>query len=203
MNLTPRQLDVAAAIRNHRHLRGFSPTMDELAEQFHVSKPTIFEHLGALERKGVIRRNKHMARSIELVSDEPLPDESRPTKLPLFGDVAAGSPVTPTEDREELDLETLFRSRHGVYVLRVRGEAMIEDHLCDGDYVIVERRESVRSGEQVVALVDGTESTLKRFYKETGGRVRLQPANKAMTARVLDADRVKIVGVVIGLLRSY
>jgi repressor LexA len=90
-----------------------------------------------------------------------------------------------------------------VYVLRVRGDSMIEDHLCDGDFVVIERRENARNGEQVVALLDSGEATLKRFYKESGGRIRLQPANSTMEPRIVDADRCKIQGVVIGVLRSY
>ena len=202
MNLTPRQLDVVVAIRNYRHLNGYSPTMQELADQLGTSKVTIFEHVGALEKKRVIRRDKHKARSLEIISDELLPDENRSTKLPLLGTIAAGSPIEAVENREELDLEALFKSRNGVYVLRVRGESMIEDHLCDGDYVVIERRDSARNGEQVVALLDTGEATLKRFYKE-GGKIRLQPANKTMEPRIVDAGRCKIQGVVIGVLRSY
>ena len=203
MNLTPRQLDVVVAIRNYRHLNGYAPTMQELADQLGTSKVTIFEHVGALERKRVIRRDKHKARSLEIISEERLPDENRSTKLPMLGNIAAGSPIEAIENREEIDLEQLFQSRSGVYVLRVRGESMIEDHLCDGDYVVIERRENARNGEQVVALLDTGEATLKRFYREGGGKVRLQPANSGMQPRVVDADRCRIQGVVIGVLRSY
>lgn len=203
MNLTPRQLDVVVAIRNYRHLHGYSPTMQELADQLGTSKVTIFEHVGALEKKRVLRRDKHKARSLEIVSDEMLPDEERATKLPLLGNIAAGAPIEAVENREELDMETLFHSKHGVYVLRVRGESMIDDHLCDGDYVVIERREGARNGEQVVALIDDAEATLKRFYKEPGGKVRLQPANRTMEPRILEGTRCKIQGVVIGVLRSY
>jgi repressor LexA len=202
MNLTPRQLDVLVAIRNYRHLHGYSPTMQELADQLGTSKVTIFEHVGALEKKRVLRRDKHKARSLEIVADEKLPDEERATKLPLLGTIAAGSPIEAVENREELDLEQMFQSRVGVYVLRVRGESMIDDHLCDGDYVVIERRDNARNGEQVVALLDSGEATLKRFYRE-GNRIRLQPANKAMEPRYVDADRCKLQGVVIGVLRSY
>ncbi len=203
MNLTPRQTDVVVAIRNFRHLHGYSPTMQELADQLGTSKVTIFEHVGALEKKRVIRRDRHMARSLEIISDEKLPDENRSTKLPLLGSIAAGSPIEAVENREELDLETMFHARNGVYVLRVRGESMIEDHLCDGDYVVIERRENARNGEQVVALLDSGEATLKRYYKEGGGKIRLQPANRSMEPRIVDADKCRVQGVVIGVLRSY
>jgi repressor LexA len=202
MNLTPRQLDVIVAIRNYRHLHGYSPTMQELADQLGTSKVTIFEHVGALEKKRVLRRDKHQARSLEIVSDELLPDEERGSKLPLLGNIAAGSPIEAVENREEIDLETLFHSKNGVYVLKIRGDSMIEDHLCDGDFVVIERREQARNGEQVVALLDTGEATLKRFYRE-GNKIRLQPANATMQPRMVEADRCKVQGVVIGVLRSY
>lgn len=202
MNLTPRQLDVVSAIRNYRYLNGLSPTMQELADQLGTSKVTIFEHVVALEKKRVIRRDKHKARSLEIISDEKLPDENRATKLPMLGNIAAGSPIEAIENREELDLEAMFHAKNGVYVLRVRGDSMIEDHLCDGDFVVIERRENAKNGEQVVALLNSGEATLKRFYKE-GSRIRLQPANRTMEPRVVNADQVKVQGVVIGVLRSY
>src|SRR5947199_5446384 len=122
MNLTPRQLDVLVAIRNYRHLHGYSPTMQELADQLGTSKVTIFEHVGALEKKRVLRRDKHKARSLEIVSDEKLPDKERSTQLPFLGNIAAGSPIEAVENREEIDLEELFKAKNGVYVLRVRRE---------------------------------------------------------------------------------
>jgi repressor LexA len=202
MNLTPRQLDVVVAIRNYRHIHGIAPTMQELADQLGTSKVTIFEHVGALEKKRVIRRDKHKARSLEIIADGKLPDENRSSKLPLLGSIAAGSPIEAIETREELDLEKLFLSKAGVYVLKVKGDSMIEDHLCDGDYVVIERRENAKNGEQVVALLDSGEATLKRFYRESN-RIRLQPANSTMQPRYVDLDRCRIQGVVIGVLRSY
>jgi repressor LexA len=202
MNLTPRQLDVVVAIRNFRHLHGYSPTMQELADQLGTSKVTIFEHVNALEKKRVIRRDRHKARSLEIIADGKLPDEERSTKLPLLGSIAAGSPIEAVENREEIDLEKVFASPSGVYVLKVRGDSMIEDHLCDGDFVIIERREIAKNGEQVVALLDTGEATLKRYYRE-GHKIRLQPANSTMEPRFVEADRCRIQGVVIGILRSY
>ncbi len=176
--------------------------MQELADQLGTSKVTIFEHVNALEKKRVLRRDRHKARSLEIIADGKLPDEERSTKLPLLGVIAAGSPIEAVENREEIDLEQLFASRSGVYVLKIRGESMIDDHLCDGDYVIIERRDSARNGEQVVALLDTGEATLKRYYRE-GNRVRLQPANASMEPRIIEADRCRVQGVVIGVLRSY
>jgi repressor LexA len=149
MNLTPRQLDVIVAIRNYRHLHGYSPTMQELADQLGTSKVTIFEHVGALEKKRVLRRDKHKARSLEITADGRLPDEDRATKLPLLGAIAAGSPIEAVENREELDLEQMFHSRSGVYVLKVRGDSMIDDHLCDGDYVVIKKQKTAQSGQIV------------------------------------------------------
>lgn len=204
MNLTPRQVDVIVAIRNYRHLHGYAPTMQELADQLGTSKVTIFEHVGALEKKRILKRDKHKARSLEITAEAKLlPDEDRTTKLPLLGNIAAGSPIEAVENREELDLETMFASRSGVYVLRVRGESMIDDHLCDGDFVVIERRDTARNGEQVVALLDSGEATLKRFYREPGNKIRLQPANSTMEPRIIDADRCRVQGIVIGVLRSY
>ncbi len=202
MNLTPRQLDVLVAIRDYRYLHGVAPTMQELADQLGTSKVTIFEHVGALEKKGLLKRDKHKARSLEITSEEALPDEDRGSKLPLLGSIAAGSPIEAVENREELDLEQLYNRPNGVFVLKVRGESMIEDHLCDGDYVVIERRESARNGEQVVALLDNGEATLKRYYKE-GRNIRLQPANSTMQPRIVPAEEVRVQGVVIGVLRSY
>ena len=202
MNLTPRQLDVLVAIRDYRYLNGVAPTMQELADQLGTSKVTIFEHVGALEKKGLLRRDKHKARSLEITCDDLLPDEERCTKLPLLGNIAAGSPIEAVESREELDLEQLYSRPNGVFVLRVRGESMIEDHLCDGDYVVIERRETARDGDQVVALLDNGEATLKRYYRE-GRFIRLQPANSTMQPRTVPADQLKVQGVVIGVLRSY
>src|SRR5947199_8753018 len=133
MNLTPRQTDVVVAIRNYRHLHGYSPTMQELADQLGTSKVTIFEHVGALERKRVLRRDKHKARSLEIVDDSRLPDEERATKLPLLGNIAAGSPIEAVENREELDLEHMLHSSRGVYDLRLRGESMTDEPPCHHD----------------------------------------------------------------------
>lgn len=201
MNLTPRQLDVLVAVRNYRHLHGMAPTMQELADQLGTSKVTIFEHIEALENKGVIKRNAHMSRSLEIIPKY-LPDEERSTKLPMLGTIAAGSPILAIENRDELDLEQIFKSKHGVYVLKIKGDSMVEDHLCDGDWVVIERRENPRNGETVVALIDGAEATLKKFYKE-GSKVKLVPANSDMQPRTLDARRVRIQGVIIGVMRQY
>jgi repressor LexA len=110
--------------------------------------------------------------------------------------------IVDGSDPHEINLEQMFQAKNGIYVLRVRGESMIEDHLCDGDYVVIERRETAKDGDQVIALLDTGECTLKRYYRE-GNKIRLQPANRTMEPRMVDFDRVRIQGVVIGVLRSY
>src|SRR5436190_16445463 len=201
MTPTPKQLRILETIRDFRVRHGYSPTMQELADQLGVSKVTIFEHVEALERKALILRARNRARSLEVSPAVKLPDESKPASYPIVGTIAAGHPIEAIENRETLELETLFNTRHGTYVLRVKGNSMIDDHIADGDYVIIERREQARDGETVVALLDDGQATLKRFYKERG-RVRLQPANSTMAPIYVDKD-IKIQGVLIGILRTY
>ena len=205
-NLTPKQLKILTRIRDCRLSRGYSPTMQELGEELGVSKVTVFEHVEALIKKGALIRDPNKARSLEVNPNYPLPDEQRPTRLPLVGAIAAGSPIEAVEDREHLDLETLFAPSPGKanrFVLRVRGDSMIEDHIEDGDYVICEQRAAVRNGETVVALVENQEATLKRFYREKGGMVRLQPANAGFEPMIHPADDVHVQGVVVGVIRQY
>jgi repressor LexA len=201
MTPTPKQLKILVSIRDFRVRNGYSPTMQELADLLGVSKVTIFEHVEALEKKALILRARNRARSLEVSPTVRLPDESKPTSYPIVGTIAAGHPIEAIENRETLELENLFNTRHGTYVLRVKGNSMIEDHIADGDYVIIERRESARDGETVVALLEDGQATLKRFYKERG-RIRLQPANASMAPIYVDKD-VKIQGVLIGVLRTY
>ena len=201
MTPTPKQLRILIAIRDFRVQNGYSPTMQELADQLGVSKVTIFEHVEALERKELILRHRNRARSLEVSPTVKLPDEAKPASFPIVGTIAAGQPIEAIENRETLDLETLFDTRHGTYVLRVKGNSMIEDHIADGDYVIIERRETAKDGEIVVALLDDGTATLKRFYKERG-RIRLQPANSTMNPIYVDKD-IRIQGVLIGVLRTY
>ena len=201
MTPTPKQLKILIAIRDFRVRNGYSPTMQELADQLGVSKVTIFEHVEALERKELILRARNRARSLEVAPTVRLPDESKAASYPIVGTIAAGQPIEAIENRETLELETLFNTRHGTYVLRVKGNSMIDDHIADGDYVIIERRETARDGETVVALLDDGQATLKRFYKERG-RIRLQPANSAMAPIYVDKD-IRIQGVLIGVLRTY
>lgn len=198
-SLTPKQLRLLTYIRDYTNARGYAPTMQELADEFEISKVTVFEHISSLQEKGYLKRSRHKARSLQLNASYTFPDE-RPTKLPLVGRIAAGRPIEAIEDREILDLETMFVSRYPTFVLAVRGDSMIGDNICDGDFVICEKRETARDGEVVVALVDGEEATLKRFYRTPGG-IKLQPANPAYEPII--SKNVQVQGVVVGLLRQF
>lgn len=195
---TPRQTEILTYVRDYTHKHGYSPTYDEIAEQFGISKVTVFEHLTILEERGLIRREKHKARSLLLADHLELPDE-KPSCIRLLGRIAAGTPIEAVQDREVLDLEDIFTSPHGVYALQVRGDSMIDDHINDGDFVVVENRTSPHNGEMVVArLPEDDEVTLKRFYRERG-RIRLQPANDKYEP--IFVENCEIQGVVIGVVR--
>ena len=198
MNLTPKQLRVLEYIRSFREMQGYAPTLDEMARSFKVSKITILQHLRALEKRGAIRRGRYQARSIEVNG---MPEAALLTQLPLAGTIAAGAPIEAVEEREVLDLSELIQGRAEPFLLRVRGESMIDEHIRDGDYVICERRNTAANGETVVAVLPSGDATLKKFYLERDGRIRLQPANPKMTA--FYPERVEIRGVVVGVLRKY
>lgn len=192
--LTPRQLQILNFIRDARRKHGYSPTMQEIADELGVSKVTVFEHVSALVKKGLLRRLPHKARSLE-------PTES-PTQIRLAGRVAAGCPIEAIENVEVLDLESVFATGRQTFVLQVRGDSMIDDHIQDGDYVVCEQRRHVRDGETVVALLADGEATLKRLYRE-GDRLRLQAANEAFEPIYVKPGEVQVQGVVIGVVRRY
>ena len=195
---TRRQLQVLRFIRDFRRSHGFSPTMQEMGDHLHLTKVTVFEHVGALQKKGLLLRGaKHRARSLRVSPKFDFPDE-RPTKLPLVGRIAAGRPIEAVEDREELDLEEMFATPDQTFVLRVAGDSMIDEQIRDGDYVVCQRRETPRNGQTVVALLPDGEATLKKFYREKD-RIRLQPANPAF--QPIYARDVTVQGVVIGVVR--
>ncbi|GAB4193961.1 MAG: transcriptional repressor LexA [Phycisphaeraceae bacterium] len=207
MNLTPKQLHILTRIRDIRLARGYSPTMQELADELNVSKVTVFEHVEALIKKGALIRKPNKARSLEVSPKVELPDEQRNTRLPLVGTIAAGSPIEAVEDREHLDLEELFarptRKPGETFVLKVRGDSMIDEQIRDGDFVICEQRSAYRNGQTVVALLDNGEATLKKFYREPDGRIRLQPANDAYEPIFARPQDVTLQGVVVGVVRVY
>jgi repressor LexA len=209
LKLTPKQQKILLLIRDSQLTKGYSPTLQELAEELGVSKVTVFEHVEALVKKGALQRDPNKARSLELAPDAALPDEQRPTRLPLVGAIAAGQPIEAVENREALDLEDLFGSPGGMptqartgdtFALRVKGQSMIDEQIQDGDYVICRRAETARNGQTVVALMPDGEATLKKFYREKG-RIRLQPANENMDP--IYVDDCHIQGIVVGVVRTY
>jgi repressor LexA len=197
--LTPRQIEILTLIRDGRRVNGFSPTLQELADELEISKITVFEHVEALLKKRMLTRRSNKARSLALTPSVRLPDE-RETLLPIVGRIAAGAPIEAIENSESLDLETVFSSRHPVAVLEVSGDSMIDEHIREGDLVVFEQRSNPRNGDTVVALIDGEDATLKKFYREKT-RIRLQPANPKY--RPIYSRNVEIQGVVIGVMRRY
>ncbi len=195
---TPRQLEILRFIRDSRHRHGYSPTMQEIGDYLNLTKVTVFEHVGALERKGLLLRGaKHKARSLRVSGKFSFPDE-RPTRIPLVGRIAAGAPIEAVENREALDFEELFDRPGETFVLRVTGDSMVDEHICDGDFVVCERRSDARNGETVVALLGDGEATLKKLYREKD-RIRLQPANPDYSPIYTQAADIQ--GVVIGVVR--
>ncbi len=192
--LTPRQKDIYNFIKDKILSRGYGPTVREIGAGFKIRSPNgVMCHLKALEKKGLISREAHMSRAIQL--SEPLSK----TSLPLAGRIAAGSPLMAIEQQDQVDFGNLFGSDNQ-FCLKVTGNSMIEAQIADGDYVVVRKQNTCRDGDIVVALVNGEEATLKRFYKEAH-RVRLEPANSSM--QPIYATDVQIVGVVTGVIRRY
>ncbi len=204
INLTPKQIRILTLIRDSRLRQGCSPTMQELANELGVSKVTVFEHVEALIKKQALRRDPNKARSLELTDHCLLPDEQKPTRLPLVGAIAAGRPIEAVEQREFVDLEDIFTAPHrsgDIFCLEVNGDSMIDEQIRDGDFVVCQRADTARNGQTVVALLpDENEATLKKFYREKG-RVRLQPANEAYEP--IWVDDVTIQGIVIDVIRRY
>ena len=196
--LTPRQMDVVRFIRNFRSRRGYSPTLQEIGNHMGLTRVTVFEHVGALERKGVLTRGpKHHARSLQLCRDLVFEDEG-PTKLALLGRIAAGRPIEAIEDRQTLDLEEFVKKPSEAFALRVTGDSMIGEHIVDGDYVICRRTSRPRNGQIVVALLPDGEATLKKFYRQKG-RIKLEPAHEDYEP--IYATDVTVQGVVTGVIR--
>lgn len=186
---------------------GYSPSYEEIASGLGLaSLATVHKHIQALEAKQYVRRSYNHSRSLE-VADRFLSEElaRRPkagAAVPLMGRIAAGMPVEAIPQTETLSFAD-FAGNNETFALQVRGESMIDDHICNGDFVLVEKTSQARNGEIVVALVDGTEATLKRFYSEPDGKVRLQPANSAMQPIFVDANNLQIQGKVLAIMRKY
>ncbi len=199
MPLTKRQKDILDYVKDFLHRHGYSPTLEEIAKHFSLASLNgVYKHLRALEERGFIRRLSNQSRSIQVLETS----LSRQVVLPLLGYIAAGQPVEPVADVEEISVPESFLTRRKNYVLRVRGDSMIDEHIQDGDYVVIEQREEARNGETVIALIDGESSTLKKFYRE-GNRIRLQPANPDLTPLYVDEAQLQVQGVVVGVMRRY
>lgn len=201
MALTRRQRQVYDVVRTFIARRGYSPSLEEIGEALGLSSvATVHRHVARLTEKGLLRKDANRSRSVEVVEAEP----PASVTLPLVGTVAAGAPLEVFEDAETIAVpRELVGRRRGSFVLRVRGDSMIDEQIRDGDYVIVDGRRAVRDGEMVIALLDGERATLKKLFREKDGRVRLQPANARLAPIVVEAERVQVQGVVIGVLRKY
>jgi repressor LexA len=205
--LTQRQKEVLEFIGDYQRNRGFPPAVRDIAKHFHlVSAAGVHKHIKALVRKGFLAKENFLSRSLRVIGGDSAtgPANSGSFELPLLGYVAAGRPIESIAQNQEFisvprDLVPQGRNN---YVLRVRGDSMIGDFICDGDYVVMESRETAHDGETVVALIRGQEATLKRFYRENG-TVRLQPANPAVDPIVISGDDVQIQGVVVAIWRRF
>lgn len=207
MTLTKRQKEVLDFLVGFVNKQGYSPSFEEIAKALRLtSLATVHKHISTLERKGFIRRGYNQSRSIEVtqlpksVKEQVM--ERHSVELPLAGRIAAGRPLEAVEEHETLSLSEFARGGNS-FVLQVKGNSMVEDHILNGDFVVVEQTQVANPGEIVVALVGGDDATLKRFYREPGGKIRLQPANSEMQPIVVPAADVKIQGRVIGVLRKY
>ncbi|MGQ0814976.1 MAG: transcriptional repressor LexA [Gemmatimonadota bacterium] len=202
MPLTKRQKEILDFLEGFLAENGYAPSFEEIARHFgYTSLATVHEHLENLKEKGYIRKSYNASRSLELV---PAGMTAAAVELPLLGTVAAGLPIEAIQDTETIAVPEDFLARGGEhYVLRVRGDSMIDEQIKDGDYVIVNARKTASNGEMVVALVGGDSATVKKFYRETGGRIRLQPANVTMPPMFYREHEVMVQGIVIGVIRRY
>ena len=202
MPVTKRQREILDYLTTYIEEHQYAPSFEEIALHFSFnSLATVHEHLTNLEQKGFIRRSHNESRSIELV---PEPGLATATELPLLGRVAAGIPIEAVSTPETIAVpDDLIPRRGSNYVLQVEGESMIDEHIDDGDLVVVNNRNTAENGEMVIALIDGTSATVKRFYREADGWIRLQPANENVAPIRAHEDDVLVQGVVVGVIRKY
>lgn len=195
-NLTKRQREIYDFIRVKIQGRGYGPTVREIGLQFGIKSPNgVMCHLKALQKKGLIHREPHMSRAIQMLEDPVIP---KPKGLRLLGRIAAGQPIEAVETTEELELADWQHDE--TFALRVAGDSMIEEHIADGDYVVIRRQEQARDGQIVAVRDDNGEATLKKFFKDKG-RFRLEPANSAM--KPIYRDHVDILGILVGVVRKF
>ena len=198
--LTKRQREILDYLQEFIQQHGYAPSLEEIGRRFSLSSlATVHKHLTNLEEKGFIRRSWNRSRSVELLS---APAGHRALELPLLGYVAAGAPIEAVASAETIAVPEDFVGRRETYVLRVKGDSMIDEQIRDGDYVIVEDRKMAENGEMVIALIAGADVTLKKFYRENG-HVRLQPANPSMHPLLVNASDVQVQGVVVAVMRKY
>ena len=203
MFVTRRQQEILEFIKDFTGRLGYAPSLEEIQHRFRLGSPaTVHKHLKNLEEKGLLRKQPHRSRSLELVEPE-LATTSRTIDLPLMGFVAAGEPIEAIEQTETFGVPESMLGRGRSYVLKVRGDSMIEDCIQDGDFVIVEERTVARNGEMVIACIGEAEVTLKRFYRDPRGVIRLQPANARYEPILVREGEFKIQGVVVGVMRKY
>ena len=194
---TERQRDVMESIQRCVEERGIAPTLEEIGQELGgISRVAVLDHLRALEKKSAIRRRSREARAIEILDPAFAPRRG----IPLSGTISAGRPILEVEDREDITLEEFLGVGAASFLLRVKGDSMIDDHICDGDLVLVDSASNARDGDTVVAVVDEEEVTLKRLYRVKRG-IRLQPANPDLKPRTYPPGAVEIRGVVRGVVR--
>ena len=198
--LTRRQREILDYLKEFIDERGYAPSLEEIGSRFGLSSlATVHKHLMNLQEKGFIRRAWNRSRSVELVQARA---GGRALELTLWGDVAAGPPIEAVAGAETVTVPEELVGSRDAYALRVRGNSMHDEYIRDGDLVIVERRQVAENGEMVIALLDGSDVTLKTLYRERG-RIRLQPANDALAPIIANPEAVQVQGVVIGVIRRY
>jgi len=213
MKLTKRQQEILEYISEFIEDNRFPPSIRDIAAHFSLaSAGGVHKHLNNLKKKGALTFENNISRSIRIISETPnrqkepeqyVNTDSRLLELPLMGKIAAGHPIQHFLENETIAYpESLIRKPKDTYVLQVQGDSMIDDCICDKDYVIIEHRESADRGETIVAMINHTEATLKKYYPE-GKKVRLQPANHLMDPIYVNAQELAIQGVVVGVLRQY
>ena len=196
--LTHRQREIYTFIKGKIQGRGYGPTVREIGNEFEIKSPNgVMCHLKALQKKGLIHREPNMSRAIQLI--DAAPPTARPAGLKLLGRIAAGPFIEAIEQAEELGFED-WEDTEEKFALQVTGESMIEEHIADGDFVIIQRQEHARDGQIVAVQDDDGEVTLKRIFRDKN-RVRLEPANKTM--KPIYRENVKILGLLVGVVRKY
>ena len=200
-----KQKQILDFISQYIQVNGYSPTLQEIADAMGLSSlATVHEHLRALEKKNIIKRYDGAVRGIEIL-DNSVNANLTAIELPLIGYIAAGEPIEAIENEittVTVSPDMVSKSKR-CFVLQVKGSSMIDEGIMDGDYVVLKQQETAENGQIVVALIDEGFATLKKFYKEKGGKIRLQPANDEMEPIIVDANQVEIQGVVTGIVRRY